>query len=45
MNFKNPYKIFINSESSETSDPDRLVLNLTDEIDSKRSISLSNHSI
>ena len=40
--------IFMNSENSETSDPHRLLLNLTDKINLKRSdkyVALSNHSI
>ena len=40
--------IFINSENSKTSDPHRLLLNLTDEINLKRSdkyVTLSNLSI
>ena len=30
--------IFMNSKNSKTSDPDRLLLNLTDEIDLRRKI-------
>ena len=40
--------IFMNSENSETSDPHRLLLNLTDKINLKRSdkyVALSNLSI
>ena len=40
--------IFMNSENSKTSDPDRLLLNLSDKINLKRSakyIALSNFSI
>ena len=40
--------IFMNSKNSQTSDPHRLLLNLTDEINSKRSckyVALSNLSI
>ena len=40
--------IFMNSENGKTSDPHRLVLNLTDKIDLKRSdkyVALSNLSI
>ena len=40
--------IFMNSENSKTSDPRRLLLNLTDEIDLRRKfkyIALSNLSI
>ena len=40
--------IFMNSKNSKTSDPDRLLLNLTDKMDLKRKdkyISLSNLSI
>ena len=40
--------IFMNSENSKTSDPHRLVRNLTDKIDLKRSdkyVALSNLSI
>ena len=40
--------IFLNSENSKTSDPHRLLLNLTDEINLKRSdkyVTLSNLSI
>ena len=40
--------IFLNSENSKKSDPHRLLLNLTDKINLKRSdkyVALSNHSI
>ena len=40
--------IFMNSEYSETSDPDRLLLNFSDKIDLKRSdkyVALSNLSV
>ena len=40
--------IFMNSENSKTSDSDRLILNVTDKINSKRSdkyIALSNLNI
>ena len=40
--------IFMNSKNSKTSDPHRLLLNLTDKIDLRRKdkyITLSNHSI
>ena len=40
--------IFMNSKNSETSDPHRLLLNLTDKMNLKRSdkyVALSNHTI
>ena len=36
--------IFMNSENSKTSDPHRLLLNLSDKINLKRSVALSNFS-